>query len=109
MFTLKHVWLTLATTMGLPCGDVMVRVGGCPPCIIILWCEFVFWGLYLYLRVVVFDYKVPFSIFELHAFCCLVQKTRLTSNVQFFQLIFVSKVIFCHCGICQYARAKIFI
>ena len=87
-----------------PCSDV--RVGGVvpPPCIIISWSEFVFWGCILYLRVsvFVFDYEVPFSIFKLHAFSCLVQKTRLTSSVQFFQLIFDVKYFFG--GVYEYSK-----
>ena len=81
----------------------MVVVGGCPSCIIILWSEFVFWGCILYLRVsvVVFNYEVPFSIFKLHAFSCLVQKTCLTSSVQFFQLIFDVKYFFG--GVCEHS------
>ena len=67
--------------------------GGCPSCIIITCCVFVFWGC-IWVGVVIFNYKVPFSIFKLHAFSCLVQKTRLTSSVQFFQLIFDVKYFF---------------
>ena len=73
----------------------MVGGGVFPPCIIITWSEFVFWGcicikrlLFLFLI-----YEVPFSIFELHTFSYLVQKTRLTSSVHFFQLIFSVKYL----------------
>ena len=79
-------------------NDVMWRGGLFPPCIIITWSEFVFWGC-IWVSVVVFNYQVPFSIFRLHAFSCLVQKTRLTSRVQFFKLIFKVKYFFG--GICE--------
>ena len=74
----------------------MVSGGLFPPCIIITCSDFVFWGFVLYLGVIVVisSFDVPFLIFQLHAFLCLYQKTRLTSNVQFFQLIFSVKYLF---------------
>ena len=82
----------------------MVGGGLFPPCIIISWCEFVFWVLYLYLRVivVVFHFGLPFLISGLHTFFGLVQKTRLTSSVQFFQLIFRVKYFFG--GVCEHSN-----
>ena len=41
--------------------------------------------------IVVFIYNALFSISQLHVFFSLLQKTRLTSNVYFFQLIFCVK------------------
>ena len=104
MFTIQLLCLTLTYLGDVACSDVMVGGGLFPPCIIILWSEFVFWGCILYLRVsvVVFNYEVPFSIFKLHAFSCLVQKTRLTSSVQFFQLIFRVKYFFG--GVCEHSN-----
>ena len=96
MFTMQSLWRTITSPGDLPCSDVMVGGVVPPPCIIILWSEFVFWGFVLYLGVIVviFGFDVPFLIFQLHAFLCLYQKTRLTSNVQFFQLIFSVKYLF---------------
>ena len=76
----------------------MVGGGVFPPCIIILWSEFVFLGcilgLYLYLRVhiVVFNYKVPFSIFELHAFFTWYKKHVLPLTCSFFNWFLVSTI-----------------
>ena len=66
--------------------------------------NFVFWGLFLYLGVVVAisGYKLPFLIFGLHVFFGLVQKTRLTSRLHFFQLIFV--VSYFVGGLCRHSK-----
>ena len=84
---------------GWTCSDVMVGGGFFPPCIIILWSEFVFWGCILYLRVtvVIFDFWTTIFISGFHA------KTRLTSRVQFFQLIFNAKYLLR--GFCKYTKS----
>ena len=84
---------------GWTCSDVMVGGGLFPPCIIILWSEFVFWGCILYLRVtvVIFDFWTTIFISGFHA------KTRLTSRVQFFQLIFNAKYLLR--GFCKYTKS----
>ena len=78
-----------------PCSDVMVVCVVLRPCIIITCFKLVFWVCILYFQWVFcfFIYKAPFLIFGLQVLCCFVQKTRLTSRMHFFQLIFRVKYV----------------
>ena len=86
MFTMQSLWRTITLPGDLPCSDVMVGGVVPPPCIIILWSEFVFWGCILYagVSVVVLQCHVPFLIFGLDAFFVLCKKHVLPLGCIFF-------------------------
>ena len=87
------MWSTLTLVVTQPCSDV--RVGGVvpPPCIIISWFEFVFWECILYLSLRCLFLLFQRSNFSTTFHTCY-RKTRLTSSLQFFQLIFGVKYFF---------------